>query len=173
MLAPICFFVYSIGLPLQQERSKKEMTQQDFMQEAIKEAEKGISSHDGGPFGAIVVKDGKIVGRGHNEVIKAQDPTCHGEVMAIHDACRHLGTYDLSNCDIYTTSYPCPMCLGAILWANIAHVYYACNTSDAEKIGFRDKQFYENKDHLNFQELDHAAGQKLFAEYQKGDHQTY
>ncbi|MDD5885062.1 MAG: nucleoside deaminase [Erysipelotrichaceae bacterium] len=149
------------------------MTRQDFMLEAIEEAKKGILSKEGGPFGAVVVKDGKIVGRGHNEVIKEQDPTCHGEVMAIHDACHHLGTFDLSGCDIYTTSYPCPMCLGAIMWANIGHVYYACNTIDAERIGFRDKQFYESQHGLVFRELERTEGQKLFAEYQKGDHKMY
>lgn len=115
----------------------------DFMLEAIKEADKGISSHHGGPFGAIIVKDGKIVGRGHNQVILRHDATCHGEMMAIRDASEKLATHDLSGCEIYTTGYPCPMCMGAILWANIDKIHYGCNVEDTEKIGFRDKAFYE------------------------------
>lgn len=116
-----------------------------YMREAIHEAYNGVNNHHGGPFGCIIVKDGKIVGRGHNEVIKNQDCTCHGEMMAIRDACYNLETYDLSGCDLYTTSEPCPMCAGAIQWANIAHVYQGCNVRDAERIGFRDKRFYEEE----------------------------
>lgn len=76
------------------------------------------------PFGTVIVKDGEIVGRGHNRVVVNQDPTCHGEMEAIRDACRNLGTFDLSGCELYTTAEPCPMCLGATLWANIPVVYY-------------------------------------------------
>lgn len=114
-----------------------------YMRMAIKEALKGISSGHGGPFGAVIVKDNKVVGKGHNSVIKNNDPTCHGEMMAIHKACKKLGTFDLSGCEIYTTGEPCPMCLAAILWANISKVYYGCNIYDTEKIGFRDSLFYE------------------------------
>ena len=114
-----------------------------FMEEALKEAKKGIHAGHGGPFGAVIAKDGKIIGRGHNEVVKNNDPTCHGEMMAIHDACKNLGTFDLSGSVLYTTGYPCPMCLGAILWANIEKVYYGCNLEDTDKIGFRDSRFYE------------------------------
>ena len=89
----------------------------EFMKTAIEEAETGIRKGHGGPFGCVIVKDGKIVGKGHNEVIKQQDPTCHGEMMAIHDACKTLGTFDLTGCELYTTASPCPMCLGAILWS--------------------------------------------------------
>ena len=105
----------------------------EAMKEAVSEAYEGIKHGDGGPFGTVIVKDGKIVGRGHNRVIKNQDPTCHGEIEAIHDACKNLGTFDLSGCKLYTTSEPCPMCLGAILWANIDTVFQGCNISDAEK----------------------------------------
>ncbi|MBQ1628317.1 MAG: nucleoside deaminase [Treponema sp.] len=115
----------------------------EAMKEAVSEAYEGIKHGDGGPFGTVIVKDGKIVGRGHNRVIKNQDPTCHGEIEAIHDACKNLGTFDLSGCKLYTTSEPCPMCLGAILWANIDTVFQGCNISDAEKIGFRDSKFYD------------------------------
>lgn len=123
------------------------MMKKEFMAAAIEEARKGIHNGHGGPFGAVIVKDNQIVGRGHNEVIHNQDPTCHGEMMAIHDACKNLGTFDLKGCELYTTGYPCPMCFGAILWANIAHVYYGCNVIDTEeKIGFRDNAFYEMLD---------------------------
>ena len=115
-----------------------------FMKIAIKEAEKGILAKHGGPFGAVIVKDGKIVSKGHNHVVANNDPTCHGEVDAIRKACKKLGTFDLSGCEIYTTGYPCPMCFCAILWANIDKVYYGCNTTDTEIIGFRDKQFEES-----------------------------
>ena len=90
-----------------------------LMREAIKEAESNLLTDEGGPFGAIVVKEGKIVGKGHNKVLKNNDPTCHAEVEAIREACRNLGTYDLTGCELYASSYPCPMCLGAIIWANI------------------------------------------------------
>ena len=112
-----------------------------FMKEAIKEAEKGIASGDGGPFGAVVVKDGVIVGKGHNKVLKNNDATCHGEMEAIKSASKKLGTFDLSGCVLYTTGEPCPMCLSACLWANIEKVYYGCSLMDNEKIGFRDKKF--------------------------------
>ena len=112
-----------------------------FMKEAIKEAEKGIANGDGGPFGAVVVKDGVIVGKGHNKVLKNNDATCHGEMEAIKSASKKLGTFDLSGCVLYTTGEPCPMCLSACLWANIEKVYYGCSLMDNEKIGFRDKKF--------------------------------
>lgn len=122
----------------------KKVNINNFMKIAIEEAEKGIKCGHGGPFGAVVVKNGEIVGKGHNKVISNNDPTCHGEVDAIRNACKKLKTFDLSGCDIYSTSYPCPMCFCAILWANINKIYYGCNTTDAENIGFRDKAFEEN-----------------------------
>ena len=111
------------------------------MKEAIKEAEKGIANGDGGPFGAVVVKDGVIIGKGHNKVLKNNDATCHGEMEAIKNASKKLGTFDLSGCFLYTTGEPCPMCLSACLWANIEKVYCGCSLMDNEKIGFRDKKF--------------------------------
>jgi guanine deaminase len=149
-----------------------------YMRMAINEARKGIRDGHGGPFGSVIVKDGVVVAKGHNQVIKNQDPTCHGEMMAIHKACKKLGTFDLSGCELYTTAEPCPMCLGAILWANIAKVYFGCNIEDTEKIGFRDKVFYElnesgKKDEIIL-ELDRKQCLKLFAEYQSiEDKQNY
>lgn len=97
------------------------------------------------PFGAIIVSaQGAIVGYGHNQVVPNNDPTAHGEVMAIRDACRKLGTFDLSGCILYTSCEPCPMCLNAAKWANIAEIYYAADRYDAEAIGFRDRVFYDD-----------------------------
>ena len=141
-----------------------------FMKEALNEAYQGIEDGHGGPFGAVIVKDGEIVGRGHNSVLKNQDPTCHGEVMAIHDACKSLKTFNLKGCDIYTTGYPCPMCMGAILWANIDRIYFGCNVTDTEIIGFRDKKFYEDQRKGLAEktvEIDREECLKLYEDYLK------
>lgn len=96
------------------------------------------------PFGSIIVNaNGEIVGKGHNRVVLDNDPTAHGEVMAIRNACQNLKTFDLSGCTLYTSCEPCPMCLNACKWANINDVYYAADRYDAESIGFRDRVFYE------------------------------
>ncbi|MBR2753990.1 nucleoside deaminase [Candidatus Saccharibacteria bacterium] len=102
-----------------------------------------MANRDGGPFGAVVVKDGEMIASGHNRVLADNDSTCHGEVDAIRKAENKLGTYDLTGCEIYTTSEPCPMCLAAIMWANIGKVYYGCSLTDNEEIGFRDARFDE------------------------------
>ena len=141
-----------------------------YMEMAIEEAKNGILLGHGGPFGCVIVKDGKVVGKGHNEVIKNNDPTCHGEMMAIHEACKDLNTYDLSGCELYTTGEPCPMCLAAILWANISKVYYGCNIYDTEKIGFRDNAFYKFQNNQEerkkfVQELDRPECLKLYDIY--------
>ncbi|MBO6286002.1 MAG: nucleoside deaminase [Bacilli bacterium] len=145
------------------------------MREAIEEARQGIHSGHGGPFGAVIVKDGKIIGRGHNQVVANNDPTCHGEVQAIRDACSKLGTFDLSGCEIYTTGEPCPMCLGAILWANIDKVYYGCNVYDTENIGFRDDAFYKRFSSRNefCQVLDREECLKLYEEYNAIEGKTH
>ena len=135
-----------------------------FMKIAIDEARTGITAGHGGPFGCVIVRDGKVVGSGHNEVIKQNDPTCHGEVMAIRDACKNLGTYDLSGCELYTTAEPCPMCRGAIMWSNIRKVYFGCNIADTDSIGFRDKVFYESDEDIS-EELDRKECLEVFEEY--------
>lgn len=145
---------------------------------AINEARKGIRNGHGGPFGAVIVKDGVVIGKGHNQVIKNNDPTCHGEMMAIHKACKKLRTFDLSGCEIYTTGEPCPMCLAAILWANIDKVYYGCNIFDTEEIGFRDSAFYEfsNNEEKRKEfvvELDRKACKKLYEEYKNIPHKEH
>ena len=112
-----------------------------FMDIAIAEAKTGIYNEDGGPLGAVIVKDGKIISSGHNHVLANNDSTCHGEIDAIRKAEQKLGTFDLSGCELYTTGEPCPMCLAAIMWANIEKVYYGCTIGDNEIIGFRDAKF--------------------------------
>ncbi len=145
----------------------------DFMKEALEEAYEGIEKGEGGPFGAIVVKDGKIVGRGHNRVLLKKDCTCHGEMEAIRDACKNLDTHDLTGCELYTTAEPCPMCLGGILWANIKTVYYGCNREDTDSIGFRDDVFYEyldgKADLLMMTEQQREECLKLFETYKKDE----
>ncbi len=145
------------------------MDHKEFMNEAIKEAYAGIEAGHGGPFGTVIVKDGAIVGRGHNRVLLKQDPTCHGEVEAIRDACANLGTHDLVGCVLYTTAEPCPMCLGATLWANIRALYYGCDRKDTDAIGFRDDAFYEflegKSQLLSMNELGKADCQALFKDY--------
>ena len=143
-----------------------------FMKLAINEARIGIRNGHGGPFGTVIVKDGKVIAKGHNEVIKNHDATCHGEMVAIRKASKKLGTYSLKDCVLYTTAEPCPMCLGAILWSNISKVYYGCNIVDTENIGFRDKIFYEMTDEKKkefIQELDHEKCLELFDEYKSID----
>ena len=140
-----------------------------YMRMALNEARKGIKAGHGGPFGAVIVKDDVVIAKGHNQVVKNNDPTCHGEIMAIHKACKKLGTFDLSGCEIYTTGEPCPMCMAAILWANIEKVFYGCNILDTEEIGFRDKKFYEqfaNREQF-IQELDRKQCLKLYGEYKR------
>lgn len=118
------------------------MTKEEFMLIATQEADSNLTTNEGGPFGAVIVKDGKIVGRGHNRVLIKHDSTCHAEVEAIRDACQNLGTHDLTGCELYTSCYPCPMCLSATIWANIKKVYYGNTAKDADKIGFRDDFIY-------------------------------
>jgi tRNA(Arg) A34 adenosine deaminase TadA len=114
----------------------------EFMRAAIEEGRKGMIANEGGPFGAVVVKDGQIIGRGHNQVLLLKDPTAHAEVMAIRDACKKLSDFQLADCELYTSCEPCPMCLGAIYWARPQAVYYACNRADAAAIDFDDNFIY-------------------------------
>lgn len=113
-----------------------------FMRRAIELARQGMNSGAGGPFGAVVVKDGEIIGEGHNRVIGTKDPTAHGEIVAIRDACARIGHFSLQGCEIHTTGEPCPMCLGAIHWARIGRIYYGFSITDAAAIGFDDREFY-------------------------------
>lgn len=149
-----------------------------YMQLAIDEARLGIRVSDGGPFGSVIVKDGQVVGHGHNRVLGHHDPTAHGELEAIRDACQRLGTHDLTGCDIYTTGEPCHMCLCACLWANIRRVYYGCTIKDNAIIGFRDDAFndlFSGRDKLSdfLVESDREACLELFDEYLHLPHDNY
>lgn len=150
----------------------------NYMKMAVEEAREGIRNGEGGPFGSVIVKDGEIVGRGHNQVLKNNDPTCHGEVSAIRDACSRLGTYDLSGCVIYTTGEPCHMCLCACMWANIDKIYYGCTIEDNGLIGFRDDKFdriFGGREKLGdyLQEIGRQECLELFSEYKSVYHKIY
>ncbi len=144
-----------------------------YLEEAVEEAKKGMQEEDGGPFGAVIVNQkGEIIARGHNEVLKTNDPTAHAEICAIRKACQKLNTKDLTGYTIYSTCEPCPMCLSAIIWANIKTVYYGSNRKDAASIGFKDDDIYnfiagKNK-MLDKIELEDTSCKNLFINY-KGE----
>ena len=120
-----------------------------YMKIAKELANDNLSTNAGGPFGSCIVKNGKIIGKGSNNVLKNNDPTAHAEIMAIRDACNNINSYDLSDCELYTSCYPCPMCLSAIIWSNIKKVYYGNTKEDAGKIGFRDDFIYNYINNLS------------------------
>lgn len=144
-----------------------------YMKKAKQNAEYGINQQEGGPFGAVIIdRNGNIISNGNNKVIKEKDPTAHAEIVAIREACKKLNTYDLSNCILYTSCEPCPMCLSAIIWSNIKDVYYACTKEDAAEIGFRDNEIYdfikgENKDLLSLKQIGRDECIKVFEKYKK------
>lgn len=142
-----------------------------FMEAAAMEAIKGITARDGGPFGCVIVKDYEIIAQAHNTVVKDNDPTCHGEMNAIREACKKLGTFDLSGCILYTSSEPCPMCKCAIMWANIKKVYYGCRVTDAADIGFRDVDFETQSPSMT--EIDRDVCLEVFNAYKKDDKATH
>ena len=114
-----------------------------YMKIALDEAYKGIRNGDGGPFGTVIVRNGEVIGQGHNKVLADHDPTMHGEVAAIRNACSNIGIHSLKGCTLYTTAYPCPMCMSAALWAGIEKIIYGCTVNDTADIGFKDDDFYE------------------------------
>ncbi len=119
------------------------MNDRDFLRMAIELARQGMNNNEGGPFGALVVKDGQIIGRGNNRVTSSNDPTAHAEVVAIRDACQSLGHFQLEDCVLYTSCEPCPMCLGAIYWARPDRIVFAASREDAAAAGFDDDFIYE------------------------------
>ena len=114
----------------------------EYMKIAKELSDDNLKTNVGGPFGACIVKNGKIIGKGSNHVLINNDPTAHAEIMAIRDACKNINSYDLSGAELYTSCYPCPMCLSAIIWSNIKIVYYGNTREDAANIGFRDDFIY-------------------------------
>ena len=156
----------------------KTKAENPFMQLAIAEALQGIAQGHGGPFGSVVVKDGVLVGSGHNRVLANVDSTAHGEIVAMRDAERRLNTHDLSGCVLYTTGEPCPMCLFACLWANVDRVYYGCTIADNGLLGFRDKRFDKltgGREKLGdyLVRIDRKACLELFGIYRNQAHDTY
>lgn len=149
------------------------MTEQDkqFMQRAIDMAAKGMNANAGGPFGAVIVKDGKIIAEGHNCVTSTNDPTAHAEVVAIRKACETLGTFQLDDCIVYTSCEPCPMCLGAIYWARPKKVFYGCDKVDAANIDFDDNFIYEELDkpitgrNIPFEQILQVEAVKVFEKW--------
>ncbi len=149
-----------------------------WMKIAYDEATEGMLSNEGGPFGAVIIKESKIIASAHNEVLKTKDSTAHAEMNAIRKACKVLDSFDLSGCVLYTTCQPCPMCLGAIFWARIRTVYYGATQDDAARGGFDDRRFYEmmrgeNSDLLT-QMIDHKESAELFDKWlEKENRQIY
>ena len=148
-----------------------------YMEVAANLARENLKTNNGGPFGACIVKDGKIIGKGDNMVLGKNDPTAHAEVVAIRDACKNINSYDLTGCELYTTSYPCPMCLSAIIWANIKMVYYGNAMDEADDIGFRDEYIYNyikgiNKDTIKLETMDRKETIKLFKKKKKKTDKT-
>ena len=120
-----------------------EQDSKQFMQEAIDLSLTGMANKEGGPFGAVVVRNNEIIGRGNNRVTKDNDPTSHAEINAIRDACKNIGSFQLTDCVVYTSCEPCPMCLAAIYWARVKKIYFGCSRIDAAAIGFDDDFIYE------------------------------
>ena len=147
----------------------------EYMKIASDLANNNLKTNAGGPFGACIVKNRKIIGKGSNNVLLKNDPTAHAEIVAIREACENINSYDLSECELYTTCYPCPMCLSAIIWSNIKVVYYGNTKEDAESIGFRDDFIYKyiaqldknikNDNILELKQLDRKETIKTFKEF--------
>ena len=148
------------------------------IKESIAMARKTMNLGYGGPFGAAIIKDGHCIAVASNSVLRDNDPTAHAEINAIRKACSVLETYDLSGCELYATGYPCPMCMSAIIWANITKVYDSCTPSEAEDIGFRDDYIYrflrsEDTSKVCFEQVGHEEAIKLFVEYHKNNSTLY
>lgn len=148
------------------------------IKESIEMARKIMNLGYGGPFGAAIIKDRHCIAVASNSVLIDNDPTAHAEINAIRKACSILETYDLSGCELYATGYPCPMCMSAIIWANITKVYYSCTPSEAEKIGFRDDYIYrflrsEDTSVISLEQIGHEEAIKLFEEYHKNNSIIY
>lgn len=148
------------------------MNYKKLMNLGVAQATVTMNQDIGGPFGAVVVRDGQVIAVASNSVIGDNDPTAHAEVNAIRKACKKLGTYDLSGCELFATGYPCPMCLSAIIWANIKKVYYCNDVKAAENIGFRDDFIYDfikgdNKDVqiLDLEQYKTEEGSDLYKQY--------
>lgn len=153
-----------------------------YMKIAKELSEDNLKTNVGGPFGACVVKKGNIIEKGSNHVLVNNDPTAHAEIVAIREACENINSYDLSDCELYSSCYPCPMCLSAIIWANIKKVYYGNTKEDAAKIGFRDDYIYnyirkltdnhEDNSILNLESMNREETIKTFEEFLEKENKT-
>lgn len=148
------------------------------MQEAINVGLEGMRNNLGGPFGCVIVKDNEIIGRGCNSVISTNDPTAHAEVVAIRDACKRLNSFQLQDCEVYTTCEPCPMCMGALYWARPKKIYYANSKAEAAAIGFDDSFIYDeialpvDQRKILIQSLHHEQAIKMFGEWRMMNNKT-
>ena len=146
-------------------------TVEGYLNEAFKMAYASVRNNIGGPFGAVIVINGMIIGEGGNRVISQNDPTAHAEIVAIREACKHIGNFDLSGAVLYATCEPCPMCLSAIYWANIHEVFYCLDRYEAEAIGFKDNQIYKEISlkpgdrTIAFHKVQHKDAECLFREW--------
>ena len=153
-------------------------SEKKYMRAAIRLAEKGMESNSGGPFGAVVVKDGEIIAEGFNKVTSENDPTAHAEIIAIREACKKLGTFQLEGCEIYTSCEPCPMCLGAIYWARPKKVYYACTREDAASADFDDQFIYDELElkiderKVDFENIIREEGLYVFRQWKEKSDKT-
>lgn len=153
-------------------------SEETFMMKAIQIGVEGMRNKLGGPFGCVIVKDGRIIGSGCNSVIITNDPTAHAEVVAIREACRKVNSFQLEGCEVYTTCEPCPMCMGALYWARPAKVYYANSRADAACIGFDDSFIYEeivlplDKRKMLMQCLHLNEAKDMFEEWKKMNNKT-
>ena len=142
-----------------------------FMELAITWSKKGAASAVGGPFGAVIVRNGEVIGEGHNQVLAANDPTSHAEVVAIREACKKTGDFQLSGCTIYSSCEPCPMCLGAIYWARLDKVWFAATREDAAQVGFSDAHIYDELNRIPssrqipFYQMNREAARVVFMEW--------
>lgn len=154
------------------------MNKEELIHLAANEARKTMNENKGGPFGALITdKDGNIICITSNKVLETNDPTAHAEIVAIREASKKLGTRDLSNCILYATGYPCPMCLGAIIWANIKKVYYSGTLEDAKAIDFKDDDIYDfikgNNNLLDLENISNEEAVKLYKEYEEKNKTIY
>jgi len=144
-----------------------------FMQEAVRVGLEGMRNNLGGPFGCVIVKNNEIIGKGCNSVIATNDPTAHAEIVAIRDACNNLGAFQLTDCEVYTTCEPCPMCMGALYWARPGKIYYASSRRDAANVGFDDNYIYEQialpaeQRKISMQCLQCEEAKELFEEWKR------
>lgn len=150
----------------------------EFMLVAIDLALQNVHNHTGGPFGSVVVKDDKIIGKGVNSVTTTNDPTAHAEIVAIREACQHVGAFHLEGCTLYTSCEPCPMCLSAIYWARIDRLVYACTKEDASRAGFDDAWIYQqmplplHEQKIKSKQVERTKGLKVFKAWEEDEEKT-